>query len=146
MGRHLSRYPRYDVTLPDDVRALFAGPNYAHLAILLSSGAPISIPIWAGVEDGEIVFFTQAESRKAQHLARDPRLALSVVDHENPYRSARVRGRVARMVEGERALELIDRLSVKYTGAAFPLRSGVVYVVEAERASFTELPFRHEPG
>ncbi|HEY2937017.1 MAG TPA: PPOX class F420-dependent oxidoreductase [Gaiellaceae bacterium] len=132
--------------LPDEVRSLCEGANYAHLATLLPDGAPVSIPIWAGVEDGRIVFFTQPESRKAAQLARDPRLALSVLDHDNPYRSARVRGHVAETIDGDEALAIIDRLSHKYTGQPFPMRSGRVYVIEAERASFTELPFRHEPG
>jgi PPOX class probable F420-dependent enzyme len=128
------------------VRSLCEGANYAHLATLLPDGAPVSIPIWAGVEDGRIVFFTQPESRKAAQLARDPRVALSVLDHDNPYRSARVRGHVAQTIDGNEALAIIDRLSHKYTGQPFPMRSGRVYVIEAERASFTELPFRHEPG
>jgi PPOX class probable F420-dependent enzyme len=134
------------MTLPDDVRALFEGANFVALATLLPDGAPVSIPIWAGIEDGRIIFFTQAQSRKAVHLERDPRVGLSVVDHENPYRSARVRGHVASTVEGDEALAIIDRLAHKYTGEPFPLRSGRVYVVEAERAGFTELPFTHRPG
>jgi PPOX class probable F420-dependent enzyme len=134
------------VTLPDDVRALFEGANFVALAALLPDGAPVSIPIWAGVEKGRIVFFTQAQSRKAAQLERDPRLGLSVVDHENPYRSARVRGHVAETIEGDEALAIIDRLAHKYTEQPFPLRSGRVYVVEAERASFTELPFEHLRG
>ena len=36
--------------LPDDVRALFEGPNYAHLATVLPSGAPHSVPVWTGIE------------------------------------------------------------------------------------------------
>jgi PPOX class probable F420-dependent enzyme len=134
------------VTLPEDVRALFEGANYVALATLLPDGAPVSIPIWAGVEDGRIVFFTQPQSRKARQLERDPRVGLSIVDHENPYRSARVRGRVAATIDGDEALAIIDRLSEKYTGEPFPMRSGRVYAVEAERASFTELPFRHSPA
>jgi PPOX class probable F420-dependent enzyme len=134
------------MTLPDDVRSLFEGANFVHLATLLPGGAPVSIPIWAGVEAGRIVFFTQPQSRKARHLERDPRVALSVVDHVNPYRSARVRGRVAETIDGEEALVIIDRISHTYTGRPFPLRNGRVYVVEAERASFAELPFRHEPA
>jgi PPOX class probable F420-dependent enzyme len=133
------------VTLSDDVLALFEAPNFAHLATLLPSGAPISVPIWAGVEEGRLVFFTQPHSRKAQNLVRDGRVAVSVVDHENPYRSARVRGHVAETIDGDEALAIIDRISHKYTGQPFPMRSGRVYVVEAERASFAELPFRHEP-
>ena len=134
------------MTLPDDVRALFEGANFVALATLLPDGAPVSIPIWAGIEDGQVVFFTQAQSRKAAQLERDPRLGLSVVDHENPYCSARVRGHVAATIEGDEALAIIDRLARKYTGEPFPLRTGRVYVVEAERVSFTELPFTHRPG
>ena len=134
------------MTLPDDVRALFEGANFVALATLLPDGAPVSIPIWAGIEDGRIIFFTQAQSRKAAQLERDPRVGLSVIDHENPYRSARVRGHVAATIEGDEALAIIDRLAHKYTGEPFPLRTGRVYVVEAERVGFTELPFNHRPG
>ncbi len=133
------------MTLPDEVRSLFDGANYAHLATLLPGGAPVSTPIWAGIEDGRLVFFTQRESRKAGHLERDPRVALSLVDYENPYRSARVRGRIAETFDGDEALAIIDRIAHKYTGQPFPLRSGTADVVDGERAGFGELPFRHEP-
>jgi PPOX class probable F420-dependent enzyme len=133
------------VILPADVRALFEGANFVALATLLPSGAPVSIPIWAGVEGGRIVFFTQPQSRKAQAIERDPRVALSVIDHENPYRSARVRGHVAETIDGDEALAIIDRLAHKYTGQPFPLRTGRVYVIECARASFAELPFTHAP-
>ena len=65
------------MTLPDDVRALFEGANFVALATLLPDGAPVSIPIWAGIEDGRIIFFTQAQSRKATQLERDPRVGLA---------------------------------------------------------------------
>ena len=103
--------------LPDDVRALFEGPNYAHLATVLPSGAPHSVPVWTGMEGEHVVFFTQPASRKARNLERDPRVAFSITDHEQPYRMAQVRGRVVGTVEGDAALEIIDRLAVKYTGA-----------------------------
>ncbi len=132
--------------LPDPVRELFEGANFVHLAVLLPSGAPVSIPIWTGVEDGRIVFFTQPTSRKAALLGRDPRVGLSVVDHANPYRSARVRGRIERTIEGDEADAIVDRISHTYTRKPFPLRGGRVYVVESERATFTELPFVHDPA
>jgi len=130
--------------LPDDVRALFEGRNYGHLATVLPSGEPHTVPIWVGVEDGRVVFFTQEQSRKARNLAQDPRVALSIVDFEHPYRSAWLRGRVVATRTGGEALAVIDRLSEKYTGRPFPMRSGIVYEIEAERTGFTELPFRDE--
>ena len=44
-----------------------------------------------------------------------------------------MRGRVVATREGDEALEVIDRLSHKYTGEPFPMRSGVVYEIEPER-------------
>jgi PPOX class probable F420-dependent enzyme len=131
--------------LPDDVRELFEGPNYVHLATVLPNGAPHSVPVWTAVEGEHVVFFTQPGSRKARNLERDPRVALSITDHEHPYRMAQVRGRVAGTLHGEEALEVMDRMAVKYTGAPFPLRSGVLYLIEPERVQQMTLPFQHSP-
>ena len=131
--------------LPDDVRALFEGPNYAHLATVLPSGAPHSVPVWTGMEGDRVVFFTQPASRKARNLARDPRVAFSITDHDQPYRMAQIRGQVVETVEGEAALEIIDRLAVKYTGNPFPMRSGVVFLIEPEKVQAMTLPFSHAP-
>ena len=126
------------------IEALFTeGRNFVHLATVLPDGCPHSIPIWAILEDGRIAFFTQSTSRKARNLAADPRVALSLVDAENPYRNAQLRGRVVETVEGDAALEIIDRISQHYISAPFPMRSGTVYWIEPERAHFTELPFTH---
>jgi len=133
-------------TLSDDVRALFEGANYAHLATLMPSGAPHSVPLWIGVEGERLAFFTQPASRKARNLARDGRVAISITNHEHPYRMAQVRGRVVETLEGEEALEVIDRLAHRYTGSPFPMRSGTVYLVEPERVQSMELPFQHAPG
>ena len=133
-------------TLPDDVRALFAAPNFAHLATLLPDGSPHSVAVWADVEGDCVFFFTQPQTRKARNLARDGRVALSAVDRANPYRTAHVRGRVAERVEGEAALALIDRLALKYTGEPFPMRTGTVYLVAVERAGSMTLPFREQRG
>ena len=126
-----------------DVRALLQGRNFAHLATVLPDGAPHSVAVWIGLEGDRVVFFTQPASRKARNLATDPRVAISIVDHEHPYRTARVRGRVVATREGDAALAVIDRLAQKYTGEDFPMRSGVVYEVEVEHAGFMALPFRH---
>ena len=132
--------------LPEDVHALFVGPNYAHVATVLPSGAPHSVPVWTGIEGEHVVFFTQPGSRKARNLARDPRVAFSITDHESPYRMAQIRGRVVSTVEGEAALEIIDRLAVKYTGRPFPMRSGIVFLIEPVSVQQMVLPFEHAPA
>ena len=134
------------VELPTEVRELFERRNFAHLATVLPDGSPHSVPVWMRVEDGRLVFFTQTGSRKARNLERDPHVAISIVDEHDPYRSAWVRGRVVDRVEGEPALEIIDRLAVKYTGQPFPMRSGIVFLIEPEKVQQMTLPFEHAPA
>jgi PPOX class probable F420-dependent enzyme len=131
--------------LDPDVRRLLAEPNFAHVATLLPDGAPHSVAVWIGIDRGRPYFFTQAASRKARNLAADPRVALSVVDRRNPYRTGFVRGRVDETVEGDAALTLIDALAHKFTGRAFPMRSGLVFRVAVERSRLVELPFEDRP-
>jgi PPOX class probable F420-dependent enzyme len=121
--------------------ALFGGGHVVHLATLRPDGAPQSRPLWTIVHEGNVVFFTQATSPKARDVARDPRVALSVTDKQNPYRSAWLRGRVARVIEGDAALAIIDLISDAYIGKPFPMRSGNVFVIDAEAQGSADLPF-----
>jgi PPOX class probable F420-dependent enzyme len=132
--------------LPDDVRSLFEGANFGHVATLMPSGAPHSVAVWVGLEGDRIAFFTQPASQKALNLAGDPRVAISITDHRKPYRTARIRGRLVETIEGDAALEVIDRLANRYTGKPFPMRSGVVFLIEPEKVGFMELPFEDRPA
>jgi PPOX class probable F420-dependent enzyme len=127
-------------------RELLEGPNFGHVATLMPDGSPHSVAVWVGVEGDRVAFFTQPQSQKARNLSRDQRVAISITDHVNPYRTARIRGRVAETIEGDDALEVIDRLSERYTGKPFPMRSGVVFLIEPARVGFMELPFEDRPG
>lgn len=121
---------------------LFGAPNFVHVATLMPDGSPHSVAVWGRVEGGRLHFFTQETAQKARNLARDPRLAVSAIDRERPYRGARGRGRVVETLTGDAALEVIDRISLDYTGAEFPMRSGIVFVAELEHSAFLELPFQ----
>jgi PPOX class probable F420-dependent enzyme len=132
--------------IPDSIRALLEGANFAHVASVLPNGAPHSVPVWITIEGDRLAFFTQPGSRKARNLAADPRVAISIVDHENPYKTAQIRGRVVETVTGEAALEIMDRMSVRYTGKPFPYRQGIALLVEPEKFHETQLPFEHTPA
>lgn len=121
--------------LPDDVRALFDGANYAHVATLMPDGSPHSVPLWVGIEAGRIAFLTGPSARKARNLERDPRVSISVTDAEQPTTMAQVRGSVWRRLEGDVAWEVIDRISRKYIGQPYPRdEDRIVFLVEPERA------------
>jgi PPOX class probable F420-dependent enzyme len=132
------------VELPLEVEELLRGRNFAHLASLLPDGSPHSVPVWVGVEDGRIAFFTGESSRKARNLERDGRVALSVTDDRNPYRSAWIRGRIVERFTGDRANAIVDRISTRYTGQPFPMRDRLVLLIEPERAGTMSLPFDHQ--
>jgi PPOX class probable F420-dependent enzyme len=106
--------------LGDAARALFTGPNIAHIATLLPDGAPHSVPVMIDVEGAHLAFFTSPTSRKGRNLAADDRIAISVVDRDDLVRSAVVRGRVVRRIGGDAGWEIVDRIFAKYTGGPYP--------------------------
>ena len=121
--------------LPQNVRLLIDGPNIAHVATVLPDGAPHSVPVWIGREGDQIVFLTSPNSRKARNLAREPRVAISITDRENPHTMGQIRGRVIKRMEGDAAWTIIDRISNKYIGQPYPLRTDrVVFLIQPERA------------
>ena len=122
-------------SLPANVRVLIEGANFAHVATILPDGAPHSVPVWVGLEGDRIAFLTSLGSRKARNLAREPRIAISITDRENPHRMAQIRGQVVERIEGETAWRIIDQMSNKYLGMPYPDRSDrVVFLVEPEHA------------
>ncbi|HZD80926.1 MAG TPA: PPOX class F420-dependent oxidoreductase [Actinomycetota bacterium] len=101
--------------LPVPVAELLRGRNFAHLATLMPDGSPHVAPVWVDLEDGLIRVNTVEGRVKTRNLRRDPRVALSVDDHEDPYRMASIRGEVVEVtIEG--ADEHIDALAGKYLG------------------------------
>jgi PPOX class probable F420-dependent enzyme len=131
--------------LPDDVRALLDASNFAHVATVGADGSADVVPVWVATDGDRVVFFTQTTSRKARNLGRDPRVAISVVDHMNPYRSLQLRGRVVEQRTDEAIWRTIDPMAERYTGEPFPFRpeTTVLCFVEVDSARVRELPFEH---
>ena len=136
------------VQLSEEIKALVRGANFAHLATLMSDGAPQVAPVWVDLEGDAILVSTGEGSLKAKNTKRDARVGLSIIAMDNPYREAQIRGRiVARRPDAD--FTTMDRISRKYTGKPFPFRDNpsqrVVLVIEVARARFVALPFVHAP-
>lgn len=130
-------------SLPDDVKALLDGPNFAHLATLRRDGSPQVDPVWVGREGDRILVGTGEGTVKAKNSRRDPRIALSIIGFRNPYEEAMIRGRVVER-RSDPDLTAMDEISRKYTGKEFPWRrreGRVVLVIEAEHVNVRKLPF-----
>lgn len=121
--------------LPADVRRLVEGANYAHFATLLPDGAPHSVPVWIGVEGDQITVLTGPGSRKARNVERDPRVAISIIDNDQPFISALIRGHVTEVLDGDPAWAIIDRMSDKYIGQPYPRQADrIVLLIEPDHA------------
>lgn len=105
--------------LPQESFELFDKPNYAVAATLLPDGSPQATVVWIDRDGDQAVVFNTEEGRaKTANLERDPRVAVTVIDNENPYRYVQVRGRATMTTEG--AKEHIDQLAHKYLGKDYP--------------------------
>jgi len=135
------------ISLSSEIKNLVDGPNFAHLATLMPDGSPQSVPVWIGRDGDRIVICTGEKSLKAKNTLREPRVALSIVDFHDPYSEAQIRGHVVER-RPDPDLKVMDPISHKYTGKAFPFRDPVgrvALIVEVDKARYAKLPFQHTP-
>jgi PPOX class probable F420-dependent enzyme len=117
-------------TIPASHADLLKKPAFANLATLNADGSPQVTPVWVDF-DGKHVLVNTARGRvKARNLAREPRVALSIADPENPYRYLGTQGRVVEMTEAGSDAH-IDAMAKKYLGKdTYPFRApGEVRVI-----------------
>jgi PPOX class probable F420-dependent enzyme len=89
----------------------------ANFTTLMPDGSPQITPVWIDVEpDGSHVIVNTATGRvKTNNITRDPRVALSIVDPSNPYRTVVIRGTIERTRSAaEGATAHIDKMAKKY--------------------------------
>jgi PPOX class probable F420-dependent enzyme len=112
---------------------------FAQLATLMPDGSPQVTPVWCDMA-GDMLRVNSAKGRqKDRNVRRDPRVALCLMDPENPYRYVELRGRVVEITE-QGADAHIDSLARKYLDVeAYPYRQKdevrVIYKIEIEHVS-----------
>jgi PPOX class probable F420-dependent enzyme len=125
--------------IPKSHADLFEKKAFAHLATLMPDGQPQVTPVWVEF-DGQHVIVNTAEGRqKDKNLQRDKRVALSIIDPDNPYRYLEVRGRVVERTHNG-ADANIDALAKKYLGKdKYPFRQPnevrVIYKIEPQHVT-----------
>jgi len=131
-------HPDQELTMIIDpaVRRVLDGTSIAHFATVLPDGAPHSVPIWIGTHGDHIAILTGPDSRKARNLRRDPRVAISLTQPDNPFKAVILRGRVVEWIEGDAAWEIVDRIATKYIGGPYSrAEERVVALIEPDRQS-----------
>jgi PPOX class probable F420-dependent enzyme len=99
--------------IPDKYLDLFKKKAFANLATLMPNGQPQVTPVWVDYDGRQVIVNTATGRQKDRNLQHDGRVALSIIDPDNPYRYLEVRGRVSeRTMSGADAH--IDKMAKKY--------------------------------
>jgi len=125
--------------IPARFRDLLEKKAFAHLATLMPNGSPQVTPVWVDLHGGYVRVNSAKNRMKDKNMRRDPRVALSIIDPENPYRYLEIRGKVVGITEAG-ADAHIDSLAKKYMGLdKYPLHQPgeqrVIYTIEPRRFS-----------
>jgi PPOX class probable F420-dependent enzyme len=99
----------------DELHRLFQFRNLAYLGTLSRDGSPHITPVWAELDDDFILINTFEEAAKLRHVSKDNRIALSIVEQNNPFNMVSIKGKVVEQI-GEGADEHLKKLAKRYLG------------------------------
>jgi len=102
-------------TIPDSFYDLFQKKTFAQLATIMPDGTPQVTPVWVDFDGTHVVINSAKGRTKDRNMRRNPNVAISIQDPEQPYRHLALKGTVVEITENG-ADAHIDKLSKKYTG------------------------------
>jgi len=118
--------------IPEKYLDLFGNDKkaYASLATVMPDGSPQVTLVWFEHDHGKILVNSAKGRVKTRNMSVGSKVALLVVDPENPYRTVQVRGTVTHSTE-EGGDAHADKLTKKYLGLdSYPYRQpGEVRVI-----------------
>ena len=118
------------------VKDLAKEPNFATFTTLTKSGQPMTHVMWVDCDEDHVLINTEVHRSKYKNIQNDSRVAVTIIDRDDPYHYAEVRGRVTETVAGDEARNHIDELSQKYHGRPYgnPIQSErVILKIKPER-------------
>jgi PPOX class probable F420-dependent enzyme len=121
----------------DDLPRLFQFRNLAYVGTLSNDGSPHITPVWAEMVEDLILINTFEESAKIKHISKDKRIALSVVEQNNPFNMVSIKGKVVEQTS-EGADEHLKKLAKRYLGIGKyyyrkPIHKRVILKIKPEK-------------
>ena len=108
--------------VPPEIEEFLKQPNPAVVATVRPDGSPHSVATWYDWVDGRILLNMDASRSRLDHLRRDPRVSLTVLDKDDWYSHVSLFGVVERMVDDPELAD-IDRLALRYQGRPYRNRT-----------------------
>ena len=99
--------------IPQQFSDLFEKRTFASLVTRMPEGSPQVTPVWCDFDGTHVLINTAKGRQKHRNLSRDPRVALAMMDPDDPYRYLEVRGEVEEITE-EGAWDHIHKMAKKY--------------------------------
>ena len=94
----------------------------------MQDGSPQVTPVWFSI-DGKYILINTARGRtKDRNMQANPRVAIAILDPNDPYRHLQIRGRVIEDTE-DGAVDHIKQLGVIYMGKPFEFPADQVRVI-----------------
>lgn len=102
-------------SVPESHKDLFNKPAFGSFTTLMPDGSPQTTPVWIDLVDGKVIVNTALGRQKDKNVRRDPRVAVTLMDPQNPYRYLEIRGKVDEITT-DGAAQHIDKMAKKYIG------------------------------
>ena len=124
--------------IPEHSLDILQSQALAHVATIGATGEPRVSPVWFAWDGEHVLLSVTKDKQRYRNLLREPRVALSIVDPTNPYRSLEIRGKVIELREDLDG-SFAQTLSQKYLKRARnadeiqPGEERVVVVIRPER-------------
>lgn len=108
--------------VPTELQAVLVNPNPSVMATVRPDGAPITVATWYLWESDRVLVNLDEGRKRLEHLRKDPRVSITVLDGDRWYRAISLRGRVVSLAD-DADLADIDRIATHYTGRPYPDRN-----------------------
>ncbi|UMB72037.1 PPOX class F420-dependent oxidoreductase [Mycobacterium paraterrae] len=120
--------------LTDAEREMLAKPNPSVISTIRSDGQPVSAATWYLLRDDRILVNMDAGRKRLQHIRKDPRVSLTVLDEADWYSHITLIGRVVEIYDDEGMAD-IDAVAQHYRGEPYPRRdrARVSALIEIDR-------------
>jgi PPOX class probable F420-dependent enzyme len=107
---------------------------FAHLATVMPDGSPQVTPVWFDYTGNKIRVNTARGRVKDRNMTKNAKVAISIIDPDNPYAHIAIRGKIVQITE-DGADAHIDALTQTYMGQPkYPFRRPgevrVIYEIE----------------
>lgn len=107
--------------LTDEAKKMLSKPNPAVISTVRPDGQPVSAATWYLLRDEHVLVNMDNGRKRLEHMRKNPRVSLTVIDETDWYTHLTVIGHVTEIYD-DVDLTDIDALSAHYQGKPYPDR------------------------